>query len=235
MLERCPHRARPRRTLTAVRGGICDRFLFGFALLTLVRAGEALAGDAAGSSAAARAELERPVPRLSAAPLTGPLFTKQPYAVRSMSEPLFLAPGAYRLDAPPELPSFPAKDFRPRGRSVFDADPRLLGPEDNLSFNKTSWQRLNEYRTRDRVRVLTLWESGVSAISIQTDRKGDPWLQWTSSIMNRGGASHGILDQLFPTSLFGGTTHITRSPTAQPSRITGALSALHIGSAPPPP
>jgi hypothetical protein len=233
MVERCPHRAPPRRAVTKVRGGICDRFLFGLALLTLVRAGEALAGEAAGPAAAKAAELElRPGARLFASPLAGPPFT--PYTARSLGDPLLTAPGTYRLDDISQRPSFSAKDFRPRGRSILDADPRLSAPEENISFNKTTWQRLNEYRTRDRVRVLTLWESGVSAISIQTDRKGDPSLQWTSSLMNRGGASHGVLDQLFPTSLFGGTAHVTRSPSAQPSRISGALSALHIGSSPPP-
>jgi hypothetical protein len=270
MMERCPHPARPRSAVTAVRSGICDRFLFGLALLTLVRAGVALAGEA-GAPGAARPALElRPEAALSissaaefpaspgaalwsgaafsapfgtarsvpsaAAPGTPSSFDfiRRPYTSRLLSEQLPMAPRAYRLDATPEIPSFSAKDFRPRGRSMFDIPVRPGGPEDTLSFNKNTWQRLNEYRTRDRVRVLTLWESGVSAISIQTDRKGDPWLQWTSSVMNHGGASHGVLDQLFPTSLFGGTTPVTRSPSSQPSRITGALSALHIGGAPPP-
>jgi hypothetical protein len=158
---------------------------------------------------------------------------RRPYTSHLLSEQLHMAPRAYRLDAVPEVPSFSGKDFRPRGRSMFDTPARPGGSED-FSFNKNTWQRLNEYRTRDRVRVLTLWESGVSAISIQTDHKGDPSLQWTSSLMNHGGASHGVLDQLFPTSLFGGTTPVTRSPSSQPSRITGALSALHIGGGPVP-
>jgi hypothetical protein len=271
MMERCPHPARPRSAVTAVRSGICDRFLFGLALLTLVRAGVALAGEA-GAPNAARPALElRPEAALSissgtefsASPGTalsapsGAAFStpfgtarsasaaalavpssfdviRRPYTSRLLSEQLPMAPRAYRLDAVPEVPAFSAKDFRPRGRSMFDVPARPGSSEDTLSFNKNTWQRLNEYRTRDRVRVLTLWESGVSAISIQTDHKGDPSLQWTSSLMNHGGASHGVLDQLFPTSLFGGTTPVTRSPSSQPSRITGALSALHIGGAPPP-
>jgi hypothetical protein len=148
---------------------------------------------------------------------------------------LLSAPGAYRLgDLAPAARPFSDRDFRPRGRSLFEADPRTVGPEPGFAFNQTTWQRLNEYRTRDRVRVLTLWESGVSAVSLQTDHKGDPSLQWTSRLMNRGGASHGLLDQLFPTSIFGGATRVTRSPTAQPSRISGALSSLHFGASPPP-
>jgi hypothetical protein len=230
MMERCPYPARHGRAAAAVRSGICDRFLFGLALLALGPAGAALAGDVGGAAAGNPPDLERR-PGTRPPAFIGPTFAKQPYHLPP--DPLLVAPRSYRLEAIPQPPSFSAKEFRPRGRSMLDLDPRLGGPEDTLSFNKNTWQRLNEYRTRDRVRVLTLWESGVSAISIQTDHKGDPSLQWTSSLMNGGGASHGILDQLFPTSLFGGTTPVTRSPSAQPSRITGALSGLHIGGSPP--
>jgi hypothetical protein len=68
--------------------------------------------------------------------------------------------------------------------------------------DRTVWQRLQEYRSHDRVRVLTLWESGASAVSIQTNRKGDPSLQWTSRLMNRGGATRGLLDRWMPVSVF---------------------------------
>jgi hypothetical protein len=146
---------------------------------------------------------------------------------------LLSAPGEYQLPEAAETKTFSAKEFRPRGRSVFEADPHVSPSEDGLMMDKNMWQRLNEYRTRDRVRVLTLLETGASSVSIQTNHKGDPSLQWTSRLMNRGGASHGLLDQLFPTSVFGGTTHVTRSATSQPSRISGALSALHFGSSPP--
>ena len=114
------------------------------------------------------------------------------------------------------------------------ADPRLSPPGNTLAVDKNFLQRLNEYRSHDRVRVLTLWDTGASAISIQTDHKGDPSLQWTSHLFNRGGATQGLLDHLFPVSVFGGTTHITRSATSQPSRVSGALSALHFGSSAPP-
>jgi hypothetical protein len=232
MLERCSHRG---KAGAAVRNGICDRFLFGLALLTLVRAGEAAASEQAAGATAARPETQvRTEVPAAASGFTGPLFMKQPYTPHLLSDPLLTAPGAYRLGNVPDARAFSEKDFRPRGRSMFDPDPRADGPEQGFAFNKNTWQRLNEYRTHDRVRVLTLWESGASAVSLQTDHKGDPSLQWTSRLMNRGGASHGLLDQLFPTSIFGGATRVTRSPTAQPSRISGALSTLHFGAAAPP-
>ena len=219
----------------AVRNGICDRFLFGLALLTLVRAGDASASEQAAAATAARPETQvrTQVPAASSG-FTGPLFMTQPFTPRLLSDPLLTAPGSYRLGDVPAARAFSEKDFRPRGRSLFEADPRAGGPEQGFAFSQTTWQRLNEYRSRDRVRVLTLWESGVSAISLQTDHKGDPSLQWTSRFMNRGGASHGLLDQLFPTSIFGGATRVTRSPTSQSSKISGALSALHFGASTPP-
>jgi hypothetical protein len=70
----------------------------------------------------------------------------------------------------------------------------------------TVWQRLSDYRSRDRVRVVTLWETGGGSVSLQAGKKGDPSLQWTSRLMNRGGATRGLLDQVLATSL-GGVAH----------------------------
>ena len=124
-------------------------------------------------------------------PLVGPLF----------APPLYM-PGTYALSQQAEPRSYSAQEFRPRGRSVSESDPH--GPTElNLAFDASIWQRLNEYRNHDRIRVLTLWESGASAVSLQADHRGGPSLQWTSRLMNRGGATHGLLDRLLPTSIFG--------------------------------
>jgi hypothetical protein len=216
------HGDTPKGVLTALRAARGDRLLLGLAVLALMRAGVACAEDPA-----AQAQREHDVaPRTSFKPTALPEFTKH-YA---LSDPLLTAPGNYRLSEMPETKSYSATEFRPRGRSIFDADPRLNPPGDTLSSNRNLLQRLNDYRSRDRVRVLTLWDTGASAVSIQTDHKGDPSLQWTSHLFNHGGATQGLLDRLFPVSVFGGTTHITRSPTSQPSRVSGALSSLHFGS-----
>jgi hypothetical protein len=91
---------------------------------------------------------------------------------------------------------------RPRKPTVFDSDPTVSSFSDTpLLRNTTVWQRLSEYRSHDRVRLLTLWESNSSTISLQTGRRGDPSLQWTSRLMNRGGSTQGVLDRLFSTSL----------------------------------
>jgi hypothetical protein len=185
----------------AARSCSCASALFGVAMLTLLGACDALAGDAAAELAASpRADDLRPPAAGGTKSFVGPLFSPRLYM-----------PGTYALSDPAETKSYPAKDFRPRGRSVLDNDSH--GPaEDNLAFDTTIWQRLNEYRNRDKIRLLTLWESGASTVSLQTDHKGGPSLQWTSRLMNRGGATHGLLDQLLPVSIFGsGASH---SPAA---------------------
>jgi hypothetical protein len=189
------------------------RTLVSIALLALC-ACEALAGEIPG-------EIPRPLPDdLRAAP--GP----KPFSV--FGPPYASISGPYALPEPSEAPSYPAKDFRPRGRSVYETDAHPSG-EGNLDFNATIWQRLNEYRSRDRIRVLTLWESGASAVSLQTDHRGGPSLQWTSRLMNRGGATHGVLDRLFPVSVFTGSHVLSGHPTPSTlsTRVPNTLATPH--------
>jgi len=198
----------------AARRGNCKRALFGVALLTVLGAYDALAGDAAAEFG--------PRPRVD------DLRTPAPGGTKSFVGPLFAPPlympGSYSLPDLAESKSYSLKDFRPRGRSVMETDPRAPA-EDNLAFDTTIWQRLNEYRNRDKIRVLTLWESGASNVSLQADHKGGPSLQWTSRLMNRGGATHGLLDRLFPVSSFGNshslTTHAANSPPLKAANPLG--------------
>lgn len=224
-----PHRDAHKRIVTALIAGAADRLLCAVTLIALIGAGDACAGEL--PSAATRPPEREIAPRIPlAAPGTGSLSQR----MYTLSDPLLSVPSSYSLHALPETSTYSSKDFRPRGRSLFDTDPRTEIPAETLTADKDLGQRLKEFKSRDHVRVLTLWETGASAVSIQTDRKGDPSLQWTSRLMNRGGATQGLLDRLFPVSVFGGTTHVTRSATSQPSRVSGALSSLHFGSAPPP-
>jgi hypothetical protein len=220
------HGETPQGVVTALRAAVGDHFLLGLAVLALMRTGIACAEDPA---VPAQTEHDA-APPISFKPAALPEFTKH----YTLSDPLLKAPIEYRLSELPDTKLYSATEFRPRGRSIFDADPRLSPPGGAPVADKNFLQRLNEYRSHDRVRVLTLWDTGASAVSIQTDHKGDPSLQWTSHLFNKGGATQGLLDQLFPVSVFGGTTHVTRSATSQPSRVSGALSALHFGNAPPP-
>jgi hypothetical protein len=223
--------------VTALRAALADRIMLGVAALAIMRAGAACAGDPAVAMAQPQHDFAARETFSATSGTALPEFTKH----YTLSDPLLTAPRplltpppAYKLLEIPEIKSYSATDFRPRGHSIFDADPKLNIPVDALGSNKNKdlLQQLQQYRSRDHIRVLTLWENGASAVSIQTDRKGDPSVQWTSHLFNKGGATHGLLDRLFPVSAFGGTTNVTRSPTSQ-SRVSGALSALHFGSEPP--
>jgi hypothetical protein len=163
---------------------IRDGVLVGLVLFTLVRSGDALAEDSpsiAGSDpASGNARITPPAPNL--------LATQEFFTVPALAD----------------SPTFSDTDFRPRRASVFDSDPiaNAYGATPMLR-GTTVWQRLSDYKSHDRVRLLTLWESRASSVSLQAGKRGDPSLQWTSRLMNRGGSTQGLLDRWFSVSLAG--------------------------------
>jgi hypothetical protein len=170
-----PHRA--------VHGnGIRDRVMLGLVLFTL--GGDVLAGEQTFVANPAQ-DSDANNPRRSAPPAPATLDTAQ----------LFSIPAATDNQA------FSPTEFRPRKHSVLDKD--FVSPlgDPPMLRGTTVWQRMAEYKSHDRLRVLTLWESSGSTVSLQTGKHGDPSLQWTSNWMNRGGATHGLLDRLFSASL----------------------------------
>ncbi len=245
MSDLCPPTA-PRKVAatrdgTRQHGGRVHLFL-GLAAFTLIRATEALAAESAGVAALRSSSNEARPPAPLHAPMNTPLHAP-PFAPQSfdagLSDPAFAAardehlglpasllpvPRDYSLPATAESSAPPNSDFRPRGHSVFDTNPGVAN--DNLMVDKTVWQQLQEYRTRDRVRVMTLWESAASNVSIQTNRRGAPSLQWTSRLMNRGGATRGLLDRWSPLSVFRSFSHPAGSGAPKPA---SALAETHPG------
>jgi hypothetical protein len=102
------------------------------------------------------------------------------------------------------------------------------GSSDPMFRTTTVWQRLNEYRAQDRVRVLTLWETGGSNVSLQADKKGGPSLQWSSSWTSQSRASHGVLDRLLSATLKG---MISRAGSSRFSPNAGAAAKPAIATA----
>lgn len=164
--------------------GIRDGMLLGLVLFTLVHAGDALAGEQAlVANPAQGSDANRP--RRSAPVAAATLDTAQ----------LFSIPAATDNQA------FSPTEFRPRKHSVLENDFVNPAGDTPMLRGTTVWQRMAEYKSHDRLRLLTLWESSGSTVSLQTGKHGDPSLQWTSNWMNRGGATHGLLDRLFSASL----------------------------------
>lgn len=162
--------------------GIRDRVLLGLVLFSL--GGDALAGEQALVANPAQ-DSDANKPRRSAPPAPATLDMAQLFSVPASTDNQAFSP----------------TEFRPRKHSVLDND--FVNPLGDAPMLRgtTVWQRMSEYKSHDRLRLLTLWESSGSTVSLQTGRHGDPSLQWTSNWMNRGGATHGLLDRLFSVSL----------------------------------
>jgi len=153
-------------------------------ILILVRAGHALAAE---QFSVAVAPAKQNLNAKSAAvreplPLTGPMFD---------------LPKTYQATELPAGDLFAPGNFRPRGHSLRETEAPLGAPEDMpMLHGTTMWDRLADYRSHGRVRLLTLWEAGDNSVSLQAGKKGEPSLQWTSRSMNRGGATRGLFDRL---------------------------------------
>lgn len=149
---------------------------------------------------------EKPMASLSAfAPMNPPLsLDLDPHAQQS---PLF------------------GGEFKPRGKSLLESDEPAASREyEGLpTLHATNgWQRLKDYKVRGGVRLLTVWESKFSTLSLQTGHGASASLQWTSrgfggSSGGGGSASHGLLDRLFSTTLGENLQHASKSLT--PSRL----------------
>jgi hypothetical protein len=185
MTEFRPSSDTPRKDSAVRCHGVRDRFLVGLVLYTLVRTSEALAGDQA---ALTRVPLDPELGHQRQAP---PLTASSIRPLEDLGAPIDAA-----------NPTFSSTDFRPRKATLFDRDPSAAAVDDlPMLHGTTVWQRMADYKSHDRVRVLTLWETQASTISLQAGRKGDPSLQWTSRLMNRGGSTRGLLDRWLSGSL----------------------------------
>jgi hypothetical protein len=130
-------------------------------------------------------------------------------------------------------PQFSTSEFRERKPSLVQepppADTESLPP--TQAFQTTSaWQRLADYRSQGRVQLLTLWESKHSFVSLQSGKHGGPSLQWTSRLMNRGGATRGLLDRFVASSL--GAAGLGAKSVVRSSNPTSANKSINLPAAP---
>ena len=166
--------------------GIREGMLLTVVLYALVRASQALAGDHA-ANADARHSPDMP-------------NSRQPLPSASLlSTPVFSTDRSFA-----DSDGFSATEFRPRSRAPAAAE---FSASENFASNTpmlegtSVWQKMSEYKSQDRVRVLTLWETAGSTLSLQAGKRGAPSLQWSSRRMNRDGATRGLLDRLVSAAL----------------------------------
>jgi hypothetical protein len=177
-----------------------DRILLGLMLGALVRCGEALAADAVSIGSTAMTVN----PLLAASARTAAL------------KPLIADPAFLSVPKAEDIHVFSATEFFPRKHTLFDHEPPA--GDAPMLRGTTVWQRLDEYRVHDGVRLLTLWESSGSTVSLQAGKRGDPSLQWSSRLTTHGGTTRGLLDRFFSLSIAGAgrslrnATHAANSP-----------------------
>jgi hypothetical protein len=224
MSEFRPHNA-PLPGQAAGCNGIRDRMLVGLVLIGLVRAGEVLAG---GQTSAAGAPSKLNIGDIgngSSSPVTAMAMATSPaIAVGPAITP---TPGLFATPPAMKDPEFSTTDFRPRKHSVFSNDPIASPLGDPPALRATTvWQRLSDYKSHDRVQLLTLWESSGSTVSLQAGTRGSPSLQWTSRLMNHGGSTRGVFDRLLSVSLAGAGNGLRTAP--RPSGATATPKPISV-------
>ena len=184
-------------------GGLREHTLMAFTFISCVCGGEALAKD----------------PTLSS---QGPL---KPGAESS---------AFFALPVPINEPrAFSATEFRPRRQDLSGADPakRETSIIDAPMLDTSVARQWREFKSQDRVRLLTLWRSSVSSVSLQAGRHGMPSLQWSTPWMHRDVASRGLFDRFLtvsPRSSGGGSRGITPRQTgtfaaSKPANLNASL------------
>src|SRR5579864_1884414 len=109
----------------------------------------------------------------------------QKTALAHLATPWFPAPLAFSAPRP-EMQTFSPTEFRPRRRDLLET--ASTRSEDSIidapMLRDTSIAReLSEAKSQDRVRLLTLWQSRASSLSLQAGKRGAPSLQWSTPWM----------------------------------------------------
>jgi hypothetical protein len=161
---------------------IRESMLLTWVLYGVVHATQALAGEQpSNTDSALGAGAKNSRDTQAGTSLFAPLVSRQPLA---------------------DAEAYSPTEFRPR-RSGFDRmdSARTEGPIiDTPMLQGTSvWEQLAEYRSQNRVRLLTLWQTKGSSLSLQAGKRGAPSLQWSTPwVHHEGGSSRGLFDRLLP-------------------------------------
>ena len=184
-----PIEAQPRSS----SNGLCECLLVALTLYCLVPA-EASAGDRPQTPGARR---DADTQKAARAQIAAQSFPAQPFPAQPFPAPfVFYAPRA-------EMPVFSPTEFRARKPGLLEAAAvRNEGSViDAPMLRDTSLaHELSQAKSQDRLRLLTLWQSQASSVSLQAGKHGSPSLQWSTPWMKRGTSSRGLFDRLLPAS-----------------------------------
>jgi hypothetical protein len=159
----------------------------------------------------------------------------QKAARAQIAAPFFPAPFAYSAPRA-EMPVFSPTEFRPRKPGLLEG--AAVGSKasfiDAPMLRDTSLAReLSEAKTQDRVRLLTLWQSRASSLSLQAGKRGSPSLQWSTPWMQRGASSRGLFDRLLPDSQRGFVNAVRggvsrQAGTVAPMKASDSATTVNI-------
>lgn len=147
-----------------------------------------------------------------------------------LAEPGIPAPFAYE-PARLEPQVFSATEFRPRKHGLLGADPTMdQTPVIDAPIRRDSSlaRELAEFKSQDRLRLLTLWQDRASSLSLQAGKHGAPSLQWSTPWMHRDVNSRGLFDRLLTVSprSFGTSSRGNARPAATPLPVKPLDSSL---------
>jgi hypothetical protein len=207
MLESGPVNGTISGHLKARSGHIRESMLLTWVLYGVVRASQALAGEQPSNNDSTLGAGGKPFrdTRTGTSTFSAPFVSAKPLA---------------------DVEAYSQTEFRPRKRSLDKLESaRSEGSIiDTPMLQDTSvWQQLAEYKTQNRVRLLTLWQTKGSSLSLQAGKRGAPSLQWSTPWAHQG-ASHGLFDRLLTARpRMGGTNSrglprpaITQAPAKSP-------------------
>ena len=142
-------------------------------------------------------------------------------------------PAAFAFSGPREaMPAFSPTEFRPRKPGLLAAP--AAGSEasviDAPMLADTSIVReLSEAKTQDRVRLLTLWQSRASSVSLQAGKRGAPSLQWSTPLMHRDSSSPGLFDRLLAIAPHSSGSTV-RGGGSHQAGATASMKPLDLGT-----
>lgn len=190
-------------------------------LMALAIYGAARGSDAMAADTAQKFELPRPQ-------FAGPLLSAPVLGSHPLLDPSFAAPPS------PVLPdAFSSREFRPRraGALEFNAaqNETRLNDMPRLQDNSVARQ-MSDSKSQDRLRLLTLWQSRASSLSLQAGKRGSPSLQWSIPLVQREGGPRGLFDHLLsvsPQGAFGGA----RNASPRVPSLISTPKTLELGGA----
>jgi hypothetical protein len=157
--------------------------------------------------------------------------SQDPRAAQGAATPMFSAP--FFSAKPLADDAFSATEFRPRKHSLAGLDSATSGASiigAPMLQSTSVWQQMADYKSEGRVRLLTLWQTRGSSLSLQAGKHGAPSLQWSTPWVHRAGTTRGLFDRLLAVPARAAGSNL-RSSVPRPMGTSAPSKPVELGSA----